>query len=217
MSERIALFDFDGTLCRGDSILPYLRFCIRTGEAPAAQLFRAAYGFLGYRLHPSRILRAKEATLSFLKGRTRAECDRLADAFLADYLPRRFLPGMRETLERLRDDGWRILIVSASPSVYMDRLTAFLPVEDVISTRCAFDGEGRFTGRVEANCKGDAKPERVLEWLAAHGLDRSEVTLQAWGDSPSDLPMLRMADEAYLVRPGKKLRQAMPEAKAVLF
>ena len=217
MSERIALFDFDGTLCGGDSILPFLCRCIRQGEAPAGQLLKAACGFLGYRLNPEKVLRAKECTLSFLKGRTRADCDRLADAFLADYLPRRLLPGMKETMAGLKDSGWRIVIVSASPDIYMHRLPRFLPAEDVLATRCVFDEEGRFTGRVEENCKGGRKPERVSRWLAARGLRREDAELWAWGDSPSDLPMLRMADKAFLVRPGKTLRQALPEAETVSF
>jgi hypothetical protein len=39
-----ALFDFDKTLSRGDSIIPYLFYCIRRGVAPASQFFRAFHG-----------------------------------------------------------------------------------------------------------------------------------------------------------------------------
>ena len=42
----VAAFDFDGTLCPGDSIVPFLRFCIQEGLAGKAQFFRAARGFL---------------------------------------------------------------------------------------------------------------------------------------------------------------------------
>ena len=41
-----ALFDFDGTLCRGDSILPYLTFAVGRKAAPVGQLGRALSGYL---------------------------------------------------------------------------------------------------------------------------------------------------------------------------
>ena len=45
-----AFFDFDATLARGDSILPYLLYCIRRGLAPRRQLLKAAAAFLRWKL-----------------------------------------------------------------------------------------------------------------------------------------------------------------------
>ena len=42
MTQGIAFFDFDDTLARGDSILPFLLYCIRKRIAPRRQLVKAA-------------------------------------------------------------------------------------------------------------------------------------------------------------------------------
>ena len=68
MTQGIAFFDFDDTLARGDSILPFLLYCIRKRISPRRQLVKAAGAFLYWKLRPSRASRAKSATLSFLKG-----------------------------------------------------------------------------------------------------------------------------------------------------
>lgn len=44
MTQGIAFFDFDDTLARGDSILPFLLYCIRKRISPRRQLVKAAGG-----------------------------------------------------------------------------------------------------------------------------------------------------------------------------
>ena len=74
----LALFDFDDTLARGDSILPYLLYCVRRGAAPKRQLLRAVCGYLRFLIQPSDASCAKEWTLSFIRGKTVEEMDALA-------------------------------------------------------------------------------------------------------------------------------------------
>lgn len=52
MTQGIAFFDFDDTLARGDSILPFLLYCIRKRIAPRRQLVKAAGAFLYWKLRP---------------------------------------------------------------------------------------------------------------------------------------------------------------------
>ena len=147
---RFALFDFDGTLCPGDSIVPYLRFCIREGIAPRGQWLRAGGGWLRQALRPSQVVSAKEQSLSFIAGHRVEEMDALARRFFAQELqPRFFADGLRE-IERLKQAGYRIVVISASADVYMRVLPEFLPCEAVLATRCLTE-DGRYTGRIEAN------------------------------------------------------------------
>ena len=105
MTQGIAFFDFDDTLARGDSILPFLLYCIRKRIAPRRQLVKAAGAFLYWKLRPSQASRAKSATLSFLKGRSSDEMLDVARAFFRDeYLPRFYQDGLTE-LWTLRSQG----------------------------------------------------------------------------------------------------------------
>ena len=76
--------DFDDTLAKGDSILPYLLYCIRRGLAPRRQLLKAAVAFLRWKLQPSTGRAAKETSLSFIAGRTVAGMDEIARDFFRE-------------------------------------------------------------------------------------------------------------------------------------
>jgi phosphatidylglycerophosphatase C len=85
--------------------------------------------------------------------------------------------------------GHRTVVVSASPSLYVDALARRLDIDAVIATELeVVDGSltGRFAGR---NCRGEEKLRRLVEWL-----DGRDVVLHAYGNSPDDDPMLGRAD-----------------------
>ena len=212
---RVAFFDFDGTLSRGDSILPFLLWCIRRREAPVSQLFRAAGGWLKQRRDPGKTVRAKEITLSFLTGRSRRELERLADRFWQERLVKGLFPKGQERMRQLKAQGFTIVIVSASPSCYMDRLPAYLPADAVLCTDCHIGADGCFDGHVGANCKGDEKPKRIRRWLKENGLPEKLEDCQAYGDSPSDAPMLAMVGHPVAVNPHRRLTEAVPGAEIV--
>ncbi|MGN1020449.1 MAG: HAD family hydrolase [Aristaeellaceae bacterium] len=211
----LALFDFDGTLARGDSVLPYLLYCIRKGVAPRTQLLRAACGYIRFLIRPSAASGAKAQTLSFIRRKTVEEMDALArDFFQEEYIRRFFQEGLQE-LWRLREEGYRILVVSASADVYMRVLPEFLPVDAVLATTCEVDAGGRYTGGVGVNCKGEEKPRRIAAWLDAQGLTLDVEASCAYGDSPSDAPMLLMTAAPGLINPKKKLLRRLPQARVL--
>ncbi len=200
---RVALFDFDGTLCPGDSIVPFLRFCVAQGIAPRTQWLRGAAGYLAQRIHLTSVSKAKAMTLSFIAGREQREMDDLARQFIRERILTRCRPeGLRE-IDSLRTAGVHIAVVSASPDVYMRVLPEFIPIDTVLATPCYVDEQGRYTGRIGVNCRGDEKVRRVLDaWP-----EKPEITV-AYGDSRNDLAMLSIAERAVLVNSGKRLAKA---------
>lgn len=215
MMQKIAFFDFDDTLCRGDSILPYLLHCVRLGVAPWRQVLHALWGYLQWRIDPARATNAKNLTLSYLAGRMQSEMDALGRGFFQEKLTPRFFPAAREELERLRSEGYRIVVVTASADVYMRLLPEFLPVDDVIATQCPLDESGRYTGKVSENCKGDEKPRRIRAWLEENGITPHWPDCRAYGDSLSDAPMLELVGHPVLVDPKEALSNRLPEAERV--
>lgn len=210
-----ALFDFDKTLSRGDSVVPFLLYCVRRGAAPAGQLVKALRGYARQRVRPEEITLAKAWTFSFLQGRTRAEVDDLARDFWRDVLMKRVFRQGAAEVARLREAGYHVLVVSASASVYMNVLPEFLPADGVLSTVCGVDADDRYNGRVGENCKGVQKPLRIAEYLAANHLTLDYSASRAYGDSASDAPMLSLVANPVLVNPRPALRKAFPEAPVV--
>lgn len=209
-----AFFDFDDTLCEGDSILPYLLYCIRRGLAPKRQLLRAAAAFLRWKLKPDTGHAAKETTLSYIAGRTVDDMDHIARGFFGEVQQLRFFEEGAAELLRLREQGVIPVIVSASPDVYMRVLPEFLPVAHVLSTVCEVR-DGRYTGRVGPNCKGEEKVRRIQQWLDEQGLAIDRERSSGYGDSPSDAPMLLLSAAPTLVNPRRKLKARIPDGRIV--
>lgn len=59
MQKPYALFDFDGTLIRGDSIVRFVRYAHARGLIGAGGLLRAALWAVAYGLHLTTAERAK--------------------------------------------------------------------------------------------------------------------------------------------------------------
>lgn len=208
----IAFFDFDDTLSKGDSIFPFLLYAIKRGYAPKIQLLKAAAGFLRWKIQPSSGRAVKEWTLSFIKGRTVEEMDELARDFFRDVQQNAFFEDAAPELFRLRELGTKIVIVSASSDLYMKVLPEFLPIDAVISTTCELVN-GKYTGKIGKNCKGEEKVNRIRGWLKERGLTIDKEHSAGYGDSPSDAPMLLLTASPNLVNPKRKLVSAIPNGR----
>lgn len=209
-----AFFDFDDTLSKGDSIFPFLLYCIKRGLAPKHQLFKAAAGFLRWKIQPSSGRAVKEMTLSFIKGHTVDEMDNIARDFFRDVQQKFFFEDAAPELFSLREKGVKIVVVSASSDLYMKVLPEFLPVDAVISTVCE-TADGRYTGKIGKNCKGAEKVRRIRNWLEKQGLGIDKERSAGYGDSPSDAPMLLLTAAPTLVNPKRKLVKNVPQGRIV--
>jgi phosphatidylglycerophosphatase C len=195
--HEVAAFDFDGTLTRRDSLLPYLYRSLGWPRFLLALLMSSPW-LLGYALGLVSNHRAKARLLKLsLRGRSVQDVDQWAANFVAHYLPRQW---QAETLARLvqhQRDGHCCVIVSASPGIYLHRVGALLGVDAVICTELEIQ-DGALTGRMRTpNCHGEEKVRRLQAWLAARGQSRAEITLHAYGDSRGDVPLLNLADYAH--------------------
>lgn len=207
-----AFFDFDDTLASGDSVFPFLLYSIKRGIAPKHQIFKAAAGFLRWKIQPSSGRAVKEMSLSYIKGRTVAEMDALSRDFFRDVQKMHFFADALPELNRLHSEGVKIVVVSASSDLYMHILPEFLPVDAVISTICETK-DGVYTGKICRNCKGEEKVRRIQAWLDEQGLAIDRDRSSGYGDSPSDAPMLLLTAHPNLVNPKKKLIQRIPDGQ----
>lgn len=210
MQHTYALFDFDGTLIRGDSILLLCVYARRKKLASVTQTLATLWAALRYGLKLLPPERAKERALRFLAGRPKAE----VDAIVADFYRAALAPRLRpEGIEAVRAHvaaGHRTLLVSASSAFYLEPVKAALGFDDVIATRWDADATGALTGHVCGdNCRGVQKALRLAEYLAAKGDRLDFETSTAYGDSYGDLPMLRLCRHRVAVNPKRKLLRAL--------
>jgi len=188
--RRVAAFDFDGTLTKADTFVPFVRELVGLPRFMLAGLLTSPR-FVGAVLDDGRRNTAKEAFLRrTLRDREASDLRERA----ATYAERVFTDGMRDDMiQRLRehrDGGADVVIVSASPSLYVDLVGQRLGVTAVLATELEVGPDGRFTGAIVGeNCRRAEKVRRLEEWLAG-----DDVELWAYGDSKGDTELLARAD-----------------------
>jgi len=187
----VAAFDFDGTLTERDTLLPFLRLVTGRRQVVAA-LVRNAGGL-------ARAARARDER-DVVKERVLATClagtpvDEAASAAARYVAGIRLRPEVVATLQTHRDAGHEVVVVSASPALYVVPAVAALGVEHVLATELEIVDDvltGRFAGR---NCRAEEKVTRLDAWLAGR-----DVELYAYGNSRDDAAMLARADHAVWV------------------
>jgi len=189
----IAAFDFDGTLTVRDSFIAFL-----TWKAPPARLavalIRLAPAFVVYLILRNRG-RLKAATIRTLLGRIpRAELQAKARAFAIATADRLLRPDARAAWARHRAEGFRLVIVTASPEDIVAPFARGLGADVLIATRLEVDSEGRLTGNLDgANCRG---PEKVRRLHQAFGPDMRLT--EAYGDTRGDREMLAAATSGHM-------------------
>jgi phosphatidylglycerophosphatase C len=197
-SRTVVALDLDGTLTRGDTLLPFLRRACGRSPTAAALLAQSLLIVRSLTGNASRH-DAKERLLArLLRGRSLADLEEAADAFADSVMATGMRAEILERVERHRGEGHELVIVTASPELYVTPLGRRLGVDAVLGTRLEVDEAGYLTGRLEGlNCRGPEKVARLQAWLG-----EDATVAWAYGDSRGDRELLALAHHG--VRVGRR-------------
>lgn len=195
----IAAFDFDETLTRRDTVVPFLRR-VAGDRGLALGLLARSHRVGTAAVRRDRDLLRAMATDRVFRGRPIAEVETHAQVHGDQIVAVGLRPDTSARLAWHREAGHRVVIVSASYEQYVQVVGSHLGVDAVLATRLEVDA-GRCTGRLLGpNCRGPEKVVRLHSWLAEQELSIDEVTLWAYGDSTGDRELLAAADHPHWVR-----------------
>lgn len=188
-AQRVAVFDVDGTLLRGDC----LWLAVRRSKGIAGQLLAAWVclpWLIGCWLWLVSTGRLKEQAIAAF-----GVCDavnRAATVGRTDWLLGELQDDLRpEALQRLRwhqQHGDRVLLCSASPRLLLQPLADWLGVE-LICTELE-QQQGQWQPRLRSpNCEGPEKVRRLQQHLGPLEC----FSIEAYGDSKGDRELLQAA------------------------
>lgn len=187
----IAFFDFDGTLVKGDSLLPFLGYAAGWGRllvAFAVSLLSPEPG------HPDRRTGIKAALLrrtlaGVPEDKARAAARKLGKLAM-------WKEPAYSALKKHKADGYTIVVATGALELYIHHLIQDLPVDVVLATEME-SKDGYLTGRMrDGNCVREEKARRVKAYLQTHGpFDVS----YGYGNAPHDLPMLALLDHKTVI------------------
>lgn len=201
----LAIFDMDDTIIDCDSSSLWLRYLVTQGFAAADMLVTEQEMMQAYHRGDLSMSDYMDFTLKPLSGVAVAEVERWAEDYVSSTIPPRIFPAARRQMDWHRQQGNKLLIISATADFIVRRIAAMLGVADVIAIELEKE-TGCYTGATEGVISfREGKVERLHAWLECNG--ESLLGSYAYSDSVNDLPLLHAVQHASVVNPSPSLKQ----------
>ncbi|MBU2952405.1 HAD family hydrolase [Marinobacter sp. F3R08] len=202
----LAIFDLDNTLLAGDSDHAWGEFLVEEGIVDAEEYRLANDRFYQEYLNGELdILRYLGFALQPLANHNVSELLAWRNLFMERKVRPMMLAGAKALLNRHRDQGHTLMIITATNRFVTEPIAQALGIEHLIATEPELVN-GHYTGEVAGTPSfQDGKVTRLNDWLNAH-----KRTLEgAWfySDSHNDLPLLKLVDNPVAVDPDPTLEK----------
>lgn len=199
---QLALFDLDGTITRRDSFVPYARGFLARHPRYLGRLWRVPVPLAGYLTNGGDRGRLKEALIVGLFRRVeRSVLDLWTDAFVDALLEHGMRAQALAKIRQHRTQGDRLILLSASPDIYVNRIGARLGFDETVATGVRWDGD-RLDGHLTTpNRRGEEKARCLDDLRRRH----AGMRVIAYGNSDADFAHLTHADEGWLVSDSSRL------------
>ncbi len=197
---KLAIFDFDGTLTLRDTTFGFVFYYAGYTKAFASLLSIIPYFLLAI-TGQLKMQAVKEKFFEIIFGGCSvSDLQKRGDDFAANEIPKILHPAVYAEMKKLQSQGFEILILSASCSVWLKRWCEKEKVQLICSELEI--SNGCFTGKLKGkNCYGK---EKVMRLNKAYELDKINEVV-AYGNHPSDLHYMKLAGQAFMVQ-NKKVK-----------
>lgn len=197
MSAPLAVFDLDGTITRRDTLAPYLAGFLRRHPWRLPRLILATPTMLAYLVGRADRGALKGALIHHvLGGLERAEILAWSEVFVPQLVQHGLFAEALAAIAKQRATGAHLVLLSASPDLYVPLVGSALGFDEIISSRVRWEADGRLNGYLDGpNCRG-AEKVRQLQQL----LQRWQPSYTAaYGNSDADLAHMALVDEGTYV------------------
>ncbi len=190
--KKIAFFDFDGTITTKDTLLEVIKH--QKGKV----LFYTGFllnapTLVGLKLKMVSNQKAKERMLRyFFSGMNIAAFQQACNKFVDEVLPAMIRMDAIEEIQKLKTEGFEVVVVSASPTNWIQKWTDANGL-GLIATNLQYIGE-TLSGYIDGvNNNAEEKVARIkaVYNLAEYG------EIYCYGDSSGDKPMLALGTKAF--------------------
>lgn len=203
-----AYFDVDGTLTSVNLLPPTVMYLANQASPlqSALRVVRLAADAPMLALSEMKDRRVfNERLFAHFRGMS---ADRLAvvaeEVFESQVKPHIF-PGARPLIERCKQAGMRVVLITGSLDVTMAPLLTWLGADACIANRLEMKN-GYATGKIlRPVVAGPYKARLVVDDAQAHGHELAKC--HAYSDSFSDVPMLSVVGHPFCINPDSRLKQ----------
>lgn len=202
--EKLAIFDVDFTLTKKETLMELYKFVVFKNFKNIRFLPRALFSGLMYSIKVYDEKRVKESFLKFIDKIHEEDLDNLAKEYYSKVLKKILYKDAIDMIKKLKNEGCKIYLISASPEFYLKELYDIKEVDVIIGTKFRVEN-GFFAREMDGlNCKGEEKVRRLKEYLQANNIEVDYKNSYMFSDSLSDKPLLDLVGNPYLINYKKK-------------
>ncbi len=189
MSNKIVVVDFDETLYKYDSLIRFCLYIYIKKPKQSIYILKQVFAFI---LNLLGIINTKKYKQLFLCFATNINHDELYKLSI-DFWEREHPNNFNKEILNVINSSTRTICISASPELYLKYICEKLNIE-LIGTRIEY--ENSTYKIVGENCKAEEKVKRLNEYIS-----NKEYEIEScYSDSMTDMPLFKIAKNAYLVK-----------------
>ncbi|MCT8976158.1 HAD-IB family hydrolase [Clostridium sp. CX1] len=197
--DKLAIFDVDYTLTKRETLAEFYLFMIKKYPKLIVHAPRGVFSAFLYAIKVLDSQRAKENFIAFIDGVHEKDMQKIVEEFYEKRLSRIFYKDAMDTMKKLKSEGYKVYLISASAEFYLNELYKIKEVDKVIGTRFTQVG-GKYSRKIAGkNCKGEEKVRRLMEVLKEENIEVDFNNSYMFSDSLADLPLFNLVGNPYLI------------------
>jgi HAD superfamily hydrolase (TIGR01490 family) len=202
--KRLAIFDVDYTITKKETQIELFKYVIKEDKRNLIYIPRVIFSGLMYLIKVYDEKKVKESFLKFIDGKAEKELKQLVERFYKNRLSKILYEDSINMMKKLKNEGYDIYLISASPEFYLYELYAIKEIDRIIGSKFSLKN-GKFNRRMEGeNCKGEEKVRRLKEVISEENIEVDYKNSYMFSDSLSDKPLLDLVGKPYLINYNKK-------------
>lgn len=202
--ESLAIFDVDYTLTKRETLMELYLFMLKKDIRFIKFIPRSIISGILYSLKIYDAGKAKQSFIKFLEGIHEEEMKALVKEFYEERLSKILYKDAIDTIKKLKNQGCKVYLISASPEIYLNELYNIKEVDKIIGTKLKREN-GIYRSDIEGeNNKGEEKVRRLREILKKENIEVDFENSYMFSDSLSDLPLFKLVGNSYLINSRKK-------------
>lgn len=199
MEYKIALFDFCETLADFQTFDPFIEYLLKKEHVGGFLLknrFFKVFSYLLSKLRPGFYL-YKRWLISSTKGLKRGTMRSRGEEYYNEIVKPRLIRDVLNELQKCKDDGMKIAIISAGCDLYINAFANDYGVDYVVTNSFAFENDTCLGLLANKDCCQSHKLTMWDEFKKKNKVEGAEVV--GYSDSSSDIPMLSICDEKVVI------------------
>ncbi|NQT29721.1 MAG: HAD family hydrolase [Candidatus Saganbacteria bacterium] len=197
-------FDVDKTIIDGYTQVILVKYLLKRNEFPLTVYCQIVAWYLFYKFGiTTDIIFIRDKAIKTLRGWDEEKLEGLVRECFDAHIKTRVFTEIKALIDEHIRNGEKIVLVSSSLDVIIDRLKNYLGANAVICTKLEVKN-GIYTGRVvKPDIYGEAKANAIKEFAVKEGINLGAS--YAYSDHISDLPMLELVGNPVGVNPDMQL------------